>query len=194
MSKRALDVCLASAGLALSSPLWLVIMVAVWLCDGRPVFYSGMRVGRNGRLFKMYKFRSLRNQPIGETRDPRTSETDPRITRVGRVLRNTAMDELPQLLNVLKGDISLVGPRPEDPGLAAQFVRDLPDFDLRHAIRPGLTGLAQLEGDYDSSPSERLKYDLLYIEKRSLYLDLRLLLLSCWVTFRGRWERRGKKF
>ncbi len=104
------------------------------------------------------------------------------------------MDELPQLLNVLKGDISLVGPRPEDPGLAAQFVRDLPDFDLRHAIRPGLTGLAQLEGDYDSSPSERLKYDLLYIEKRSLYLDLRLLLLSCWVTFRGRWERRGKKF
>jgi lipopolysaccharide/colanic/teichoic acid biosynthesis glycosyltransferase len=141
----------------------------------------------------MYKFRSMRKRSKDEAGTPWTSERDPRITRVGWVLRATALDELPQLINILKGDISFVGPRPEDPALAAQFSRDFPDFDLRHHVRPGLTGLAQVYGDYDSSPSEKLEYDMLYIKRQGFWLDLRLLLLSLWVTFRGRWGRRGKK-
>ena len=191
--KRLFDCSLALAGLLLSSPLCIIIIMAIWFQDGGPVFYSGTRIGRRGRLFKMYKFRSLIHRSNGKAGNRWTSENDPRVTKVGHILRNTAMDELPQLVNIIKGDISFVGPRPEDPELAAQFSAELPDFNRRHCIRPGLTGLAQIYGNYDSSPLEKLNYDMLYIKKQSFWLDLKLLFFSLWVTFRWRWEKRGRK-
>lgn len=121
------------------------------------------------------------------------SENDTRITRVGRILRATAMDEFPQLLSILKGDMSFVGPRPERPELVTLFNGGISNYDLRHNVRPGLTGLAQIFGKYDSPPKHKLKYDLLYVRKQSFWLDLKLIFLSFWVTLRGKWESRQKK-
>ena len=122
------------------------------------------------------------------------AENDGRVTRVGRVLRATALDELPQLLNIFKGDMSFVGPRPERPELVERFQREVPDYDQRFAVRPGLTGPAQIYGQYGSHPRDKLRYDLLYIKNQSLWLDLKLIALSFWITLRGKWEDRGRKF
>lgn len=121
------------------------------------------------------------------------SENDPRVTKVGRILRATAMDELPQLINILKGDMSFVGPRAERPELVSNFVKDVPHFNDRLSVRPGLTGLAQIYGRYDTNPKNKFRYDLLYIKNQSFLLDIKLILLSFWITFRGKWEYRGKK-
>jgi lipopolysaccharide/colanic/teichoic acid biosynthesis glycosyltransferase len=116
------------------------------------------------------------------------------VTRVGHVLRATALDELPQLWSIFRGDMSFVGPRPERPELVNEFRRSVPGYDDRFAVAPGLTGLAQLYGRYDSSARVKLRYDRLYIARRSVGLDARLIGLSFWVTFRGKWEQRGSKF
>jgi lipopolysaccharide/colanic/teichoic acid biosynthesis glycosyltransferase len=121
------------------------------------------------------------------------TENDPRVTRVGRILRATAMDELPQLWNIFKGDMSFVGPRAERPELVEKYANRVRDYRNRFFVKPGLTGIAQVYGKYDSLPEHKLKYDLLYIKKQSFCLDLKLIFLSFWITFRGKWESREKK-
>jgi lipopolysaccharide/colanic/teichoic acid biosynthesis glycosyltransferase len=199
--KRAFDAALAGLGLGLSLPLWAVIAAAVKLEDGGPVFFGQERVGLEGRRFRSWKFRSM--VPDADRRfGPRQArERDPRVTGVGRVLRATAMDELPQLWNILVGDMSFVGPRALVPseievtGTGEAVPLDaVPGYAARHRVRPGLTGVAQIYAARDVPRRQKFRYDLLYIRSRSGWLDLRLIALSFWITFRGTWERRGRKF
>jgi lipopolysaccharide/colanic/teichoic acid biosynthesis glycosyltransferase len=198
--KRAFDLLLSGVGLLLSAPLWALIALAVKLEDGGPVFFRQDRVGKGGRSFTGWKFRSM--VPDAEQRfGPRQAvQDDPRVTRIGRLLRATAMDELPQLWNIWRGDMSFVGPRALRPGeIHARGdgrlvpLESVPGYRDRHAVSPGLTGLAQIYADRDAAPREKFRFDRLYIDRRGFWLDLRLILLSFWITFRGRWERRGRK-
>ena len=200
MAKRAFDVGVALAGLALSAPFWLLIAALIKLNDSGPVFYGQQRVGRGGVRFWSWKFRSM--VPDADARfGPRQAvASDTRITRVGRVLRATAMDELPQLWNVLRGDMSVVGPRalmPEEIEVSGDGVsvplEKIAGFDSRHRVRPGLTGIAQIYADRDIPRHQKFRYDLLYIRRQTLWLDLRLVLLSFWITLRGRWDVRGAR-
>ena len=193
MWKRTFDLLLSAFGLVVSMPLWAVIALAVKVEDGGPVFYSQPRVGKNCREFTSWKFRSMSVDLDRRAGPLPTSQNDPRITRVGRVLRATAMDELPQLWNILRGEMSFVGPRPEWTELVRRFREEIPSFDLRHSVPPGLTGLAQIYGHSESSRREKLRYDLLYIRSRNGWLDLRLFLASCLVTLTAGWETRAAK-
>ena len=192
--KRVFDFTLALLALIVSFPLWAIIGLAVRFEDGGPLFYRQERIGKGGKRFKIMKFRSMVPDAESQTGPVWAFENDARVTRVGRFLRATAMDELPQLWNILKGDISFVGPRAERPQFVEKFSREIPNYNLRHMVRPGLTGLAQIFGRYNSPPGEKFRYELLYIKRQSLILDLKLILLSFWITFRGKWESRGKKF
>ena len=194
ISKRLFDCGLAGAGLLTALPLWGIIALAIKLEDCGSVFYRQARVGAGGRRFTVLKLRSMIRDAEKKTGAVWASEYDTRITRVGRVLRATALDELPQLWNILKGEMSFVGPRPERPELVTGFREKIADYDQRFAVRPGLTGLAQIYGKYDSHPRDKLRYDLLYIRRQSLWLDVKLILLSGWITLRGKWEHRGRKF
>jgi lipopolysaccharide/colanic/teichoic acid biosynthesis glycosyltransferase len=198
--KRPFDVVLSSLGILLSSPLWLLIAALIWLEDRGPVFYQQARVGKAGRIFKALKFRSMIRDAETENGPIQAVENDPRVTKVGRVLRATAMDELPQLLNIFKGEMSFVGPRALRPH--EQEVRGNPDtrdiedisgYQARHAVRPGLTGLTQVYLPGDTPRRKKFRYDILYIKKRSFWLDLKLISLSFWITFRGKWESRQPK-
>ncbi|MFZ5908137.1 MAG: sugar transferase [Nitrospirota bacterium] len=195
--KRPLDLAiLLSAHLVLFPVwllLWILIPLLIWLEDRGPVFYTQERVGRNGRVFRVYKFRSMIPDAEKQTGAVWASEHDPRVTKVGRVLRATAMDELPQLWNILKGDMSFVGPRAERPELVKKFAREIRNYRRRFEVRPGLTGVAQVYGRYDTPPRNKLRYDLLYVKKQSLLLDIKLILLSVWITLKGKWESRQKK-
>jgi len=198
--KRPFDMALSGLGLLVSSPLWIVISAAIWLEDRGPVFYAQDRVGRNGRVFKALKFRSMIKDAETASGPVQAVARDPRVTRVGRVLRATAMDELPQLVNILKGDMSFVGPRALRPnerevngGAAAVSLADVPGYAARHAVRPGLTGLTQVYLPGETPRRKKFRCDLLYIRKRSFWLDLKLIALSFWITFRGKWESREPK-
>ncbi len=192
--KRCLDVILSGFGLLLSSPAWLLIALAIKLKDGGPIFYHQTRVGMGQRIFRITKFRSMVPNAESNTGPVWASANDRRVTRIGRLLRATALDELPQLLNILIGDMSFVGPRPERPELVSRFREEVPGYDRRFEVKPGLTGLAQVYGKYDSGPREKLRYDLLYVLRQRLGLDLRLILASVWISLAGRWERRERKF
>ncbi len=198
--KRPFDVALAGLGLLVSAPFWPLIALLVKLEDGGPVFYAQERVGRDGLRFRSLKFRSM--VPDADRRfGPRqAADGDARITRVGRWLRATALDELPQLWNILRGDMSFVGPRALRPAEIevdgrgeAVPLEAIPGYRERHAVTPGLTGLAQVYADRDIPRRQKFRYDLLYIRRRSFGLDLRLILLSLWITVRGAWEVRGRK-
>jgi lipopolysaccharide/colanic/teichoic acid biosynthesis glycosyltransferase len=199
-SKRLLDVLLSGAGLVLSSPLWVMIAALVKAEDGGPVFFSQERVGQGGREFRALKFRSMKTD--AEAEGPvQSGERDPRVTRIGGLLRATAMDELPQLWNIFRGDMSFVGPRALRPGEievngqgGAERLENVPGFAARSAVRPGLTGVAQIYAPRDIVRRQKFRYDRVYIRRQSFWLDLRLVLLSFWITFRGTWETRGKKF
>jgi lipopolysaccharide/colanic/teichoic acid biosynthesis glycosyltransferase len=198
--KRALDVSLAGLGLLLSAPLWAAIALAVKAGDGGPVFYGQERVGLGGRRFTSWKFRSMVADADTRWGPLQASEDDRRVTPVGRLLRATALDELPQLWNIVAGDMSFVGPRALLPaeietraGGAIERLEDVPGSEARHAVRPGLTGLAQVFAARDIRRRQKFRYDLLYIRRRSFWLDLKLIALSFWITFRGRWEHRGRK-
>ena len=191
--KRALDLVLSSAGLLVSCPVWLLVAILIKQDDGGPVFYSQIRTGQNGVPFRVLKFRSMIVDAEKESGAVWATENDPRVTRVGRILRATAMDELPQLWNIFRGDMSFVGPRAERPDLVDKFAQDIRGYRDRFRVRPGLTGLAQVYGQYDTAPHHKLKYDKLYIKKQSFCLDLKLILLSFLITFKGKWEFRGKK-
>lgn len=190
--KRSFDLTVLVLAHILLLPLWLLLWTAVplaiWLEDRGPIFFTQLRVGKGGRVFRMYKFRSMVREAEALTGPVWSCENDPRVTRVGRFLRAHALDELPQLLNVWKGDLSLVGPRPERPEFVAEFTRQVPGFARRHQVRPGLTGLAQVYGCYTSRPRHKLRYDLLYIRRMCLWLDIKLLVVSVLVTFKGHWQ------
>ena len=200
MLKRAFDMLVSSAGLLVFSPVALAIAVAVKVEDGGAVFFTQERVGRHGRVFLAYKFRSMVPDAERHTGAVQATANDPRITRVGRVLRSTAFDELPQLWNILRGDMSIVGPRPLRPGEAdttAEGVQlplaAIPGYEARHRVRPGLTGLAQIYAPRDLPRTGKFRYDLLYQRQAGFCLDLRLIAQSFWITARGRWEHRGPK-
>ncbi len=191
--KRLFDLCLSAIGLLLSAPLWAVIALAIRLGDGGPIFYRQARVGRDGERFQTLKFRTMIRDAERPGEAKLWTPDDPRVTRVGRWLRATAADELPQLLNILLGHMSFVGPRPERPEFVERFQREVPAYEERLRLRPGLTGLAQVYGHYGSAPRQKLRYDLLYLKRRSLLLDLKLILLSVGISLRGKWEHRNRK-
>jgi len=198
--KRAFDMMLAGAGLVASLPLWAFFAAAIKIEDGGPVFFSQERVGLNGRVFRALKFRSMIPDAEAKTGPVQASEHDPRITRIGRLLRATAMDELPQLWNIFIGDMSFVGPRPLRPGEVdvngdGQLIalQDIPGYAERHRVRPGLTGLAQVYAARDLPRAGKFRLDRLYLQHAGFCLDLKLLLLSFWITGRGKWEARERK-
>ena len=200
MAKRLLDIVLAGGGLVISAPLWAVIAAIIKLEDGGPVFFSQQRVGLRGRRFDALKFRSMIADAEARTGPIQSGKNDPRITRTGRVLRATAMAELPQLWNIFRGDMSFVGPRALRPGEIevngngiVEKLEDVPGFADRCAVRPGLTGIAQIYAPRDIVRRRKFRYDRLYTRRQSFWFDLRLILLSFWITFRGRWEARGRK-
>ncbi|TFZ02442.1 sugar transferase [Ramlibacter henchirensis] len=173
--KRLFDVVVALFALVLLSPLLLGAALAIVLESGRPVLFRQQRVGLGGRTFEMLKFRSMVTDAAA--RGPHfTSDGDPRITRVGRFLRRSSIDELPQLFNVLRGDMSLVGPRPDLPVQARDYRPE--DWALRCSVRPGLTGLAQATLRSQATPEQRLAADLAYVQRATLAADLRILLLT----------------
>ncbi len=198
--KRPFDIALSGLGLLLSSPLWLAIAAAVKLQDGGPVFYGQERVGRRGRVFRALKFRSMVVDAEKGSGAVQATAHDPRVTPVGRILRGTAMDELPQLLSIFKGDMSFVGPRALRPNEKevngdpdTRDIQDIPGYAERHAVRPGLTGLTQIFLPGDTPRRKKFRTDLLYIRRQSFWLDLKLIFLSFWITFRGKWESREDK-
>ena len=199
--KRTFDILLAGIGLIVSAPLWPLIAAAIRIDSRGPVFYGQPRVGERGRTFMVLKFRSMIADAERHVGPKQADADDPRITRVGRVLRATAMDELPQLWNIFRGDMSFLGPRalrPEeidgDAAGAPVPLRAIPGFDERSTVPPGLTGIAQIYAPRDVSRRQKFRFDRLYIRRRSFLLDVRLILLSFWITMRGTWEAREKKF
>jgi lipopolysaccharide/colanic/teichoic acid biosynthesis glycosyltransferase len=199
MLKRAFDAALAGIGLLVSAPLWLIVAVAIKLEDGGPVLFPQERVGLTGTTFRALKFRSM--VPHASSMPPRQAgEHDPRVTRVGRLLRATAMDELPQLYNIFRGDMSFVGPRPLMPGEieirgAGELVSldRIPGYVARHSVRPGLTGLSQVYAPRDTPRARKFRLDAIYVKNATFCLDVFLVAVSFWITFRGRWEVRVRK-
>jgi len=201
LAKRALDVTLATAGLVVSAPLWPLIAAAIKIDSRGPVFYAQRRVGEGGRPFTVVKFRSMIPDAERDVGPLQMRAVDPRVTRVGRLLRTTAMHELPQLVSIVRGEMSFVGPRalrPEeidaDSAAAPVPLTAIPGFRQRCTVPPGLTGIAQIYAPRDVSRRQKFRFDLIYIRRRSFVLDLRLILLSFWITVRGTWEHREKKF
>ena len=179
LSKRLSDILLAVVGLLLSSPLMFLAAAALRMSSPGPILYSQRRVGKDGAPFTIYKFRSMRVDAEAATGAVWSTENDPRVTPVGRLLRRTRIDELPQLWNVLKGDMSFVGPRPERPEFVADLTRQIPFYGQRHVVRPGLTGWAQVRHRYGSTiddAQEKLQYDLFYIKHLSVAFDLYIIL------------------
>lgn len=171
--------------------LWVLIPLAIWLEDRGPIFYRQRRVGKTGRVFTVLKFRSM--VPNADQQGPAwTTVSDPRITRVGRVLRKTALDELPEVLSIWKGDMSFVGPRALDVEEQHWLEAQIPSFQERLAVRPGLTGLAQVYDRADDGLT-KLGYDLEYIQRMNPFLDLRLMFLSARNTLLAKWDQRGGK-
>ena len=198
--KRALDILLSGAGLMGSSPIWLLLAVLIKLEDRGPVFYGQERVGEGGQVFRAFKFRSMVPDAERHVGALQARANDPRVTRIGRLMRATAMDELPQLWSIFNGDMSFVGPRALRPGEIEatgdgrlEALEDVPGYAERHSVRPGLTGIAQIYAPRDIKRRNKFRYDRIYIRQPSLWLDIRLIALSFWITFRGRWEHRGDK-
>ena len=200
MAKRLFDIGLSSVGLLLATPLGILIALAIKIDDRGPIFYAQERVGKDGNRFRSWKFRSMIPDSDERFGPLQAADADGRITRVGRLLRATAMDELPQLWNILRGEMSFVGPRPLMPeeievdslGHVVQ-IEKIPGYEARHRVTPGLTGLAQVYADRDILRRHKFRYDLLYIRRQRFWLDVQLIVLSFWITLRGRWERRGRK-
>jgi exopolysaccharide biosynthesis polyprenyl glycosylphosphotransferase len=188
--KRALDVTISLLVLLLGAPLWGLIALAIWLDSGRPILFVQERVGKGGRTFRLYKFRTM--LPEGNPDVAWRHREDPRITRVGRWLRRTHLDEIPQLWNVLRGEMSLVGPRPERPYYVRLFTEMVPEYPRRHIVKPGVTGWWQVcrRPGWDEPTPEgvrrRVEMDFYYIEHQSLALDLEIMLRTLWVMLTGK--------
>ncbi len=187
--KRVLDIVGAFAGFVVLSPVMLVIALAIKMTSPGPTIYAQQRVGRFGQMFKIYKFRSMRVDAEQSGPVWAAKRNDPRLTSIGGFLRRSHLDELPQLVNVIKGEMSLVGPRPERPCFVEELDQAIPRYDERHLIKPGMTGLAQVHYRYDQSLNDvkkKLRYDLLYVRRMCLGLDLRILLTTMITIATGR--------
>ncbi len=180
--KRFMDVVISAIAILITSPLMLGCAIAIKLDDGGPILFKQNRITINGKIFNVLKFRSM---IVDADKDgaKKAESDDDRITKVGKVIRACRMDELPQLFNILKGDMSLVGPRPERIENVYEYAKKYPEFELRHRVKGGLTGFAQLYGKYNTSPEDKLHMDLIYVETYSLLLDLKLLILTFKVLF-----------
>lgn len=187
IGKRFFDIFLASFSLLISTPLWFLITFMIWWEDPGPVLFVKNAVGKHGINFKQLKFRSMILDAEKATGPISGYENDDRVLFFGRLLRKTALDELPQLINILMGQMSYVGPRPQRTVLVHGYLQRLPEYARRHLVRPGLAGLAQVADSYDISPEEKLAWDLVYIEKSSLWLDFKLLLSAFLLVFGLRW-------
>jgi len=200
LAKRVLDIALSGSGLIASAPIWAGLATAIKLEDGGPVFYSQSRVGEGGRTFEAFKFRSMIPNAEAGLGAVQATSRDPRVTRIGRVMRATAMDELPQLWNIFRGDMSFVGPRALRPGEievdgngALVPMEAIHGYAERHSVRPGLTGIAQIFAARDIPRRHKFRYDRLYLDRQSFWLDVRLIALSFWISFRGKWETAAKE-
>jgi lipopolysaccharide/colanic/teichoic acid biosynthesis glycosyltransferase len=198
--KRLFDIIVSGAGLLVLAPAAALIAIAIKVEDGGPVFFVQDRVGKDCRVFPAFKFRSMIVDAERLTGPVQATANDPRMTRVGRILRATAFDELPQLWNILRGDMSVVGPRPLRPGESdttadgAQLpLSAIPGYEARHRVRPGLTGVAQVYAPRDLPRTGKFRYDRLYLRRAGFCVDLRLIVTSFWITARGKWEHRGRK-
>lgn len=181
---RIFDVLLSVVSLIIGLPLMLIAAIMIKLEDGGPVFYTQTRLGKDSKTFVIYKMRSMRID--AEAHGAQWAQTDDdRITKVGKFIRKTRIDEIPQLYNIFMGHMKLIGPRPERPELAEEFYVELPEFANRLAVKPGLTGLAQVSGGYDLTPAEKLLLDVEYIEHRGLLLDVKIILKTVVTVFTG---------
>lgn len=188
-TKRLIDIAGASAMLALLSPVMLLTAAAVKLTSSGPAVYSQRRLTQANKVFTMYKFRTMREDAEAGTGAVWAAKKDPRITSIGRFLRNTRLDELPQLINVLKGEMSLIGPRPERPEIAAELQRIMPRFGRRLEVKAGITGLAQIDNGYAASVAEyrrKVALDIAYVQHRSMLLDTRIAIKTIFVVITGR--------
>jgi len=174
--KRVFDVCVSSVCLVVALPVIVLAALAVKLSSPGPAFYCQVRVGQNGKTFSLIKLRTMIPDAEKDTGPVLATTDDPRVTRVGRILRATRLDELPQFINVLRGDMSFVGPRPERPEFVREFCNTIPEYKYRLKVKPGITGLAQILGRYDTDAADKLRYDLYYIRNYSLLLDLQILM------------------
>ncbi len=187
--KRVIDLSAALAGLLLASPIAMMTAAAIKSTSRGKVLYAQDRMGKDGRVFRLYKFRSMVQDAEKATGPVWASAQDARVTPVGRFIRKHRIDEIPQLVNVLKGDMSLIGPRPERPEFHEEFLKQWPLFDKRLAVRPGLTSLSHVLGSYGSNPEDRLRYDLIYIGNLSLFTDLRILISTVRIVLAGKGAR-----
>ena len=182
--KRAMDIAGSIVGIIVTSPLMLLMCVIIKLTSPGPLIYKQERVGLHNQTFRMYKFRSMEVQPESEEKKAWTVKNDPRVTPIGKFMRHTSIDELPQLFNILKGNMSLVGPRPERPFFVEKFREEIPRYMVKHQVRPGLTGWAQVNGYRgDTSIRKRIEYDLYYIENWSIGLDIKIIFLTFFKGF-----------
>ena len=198
--KRPFDIALAVVGLMIAAPLWLVFAIAIKLEDRGPIYFLQDRWGKDKKRIRVFKFRTMIPNAVEKFGHKQATENDPRVTRVGRFLRATSLDEMPQLLNIAKGDMSWVGPRalPIDEVQTQEDQGDLPDeaipgFEERCRLRPGLTGITQIFAPRDVPRDQKYGCDGIYAHCQGLWLDIRLILLSIWITIRARWESRDSK-
>lgn len=182
--KRAIDIVVSLIAAIILSPVFLITAIAIKATDHGPIFYKQVRLTKDGKEFKILKFRSMRvdAEKDGVARLS-TGENDNRITSVGKIIRACRVDELPQLFNILKGDLSIVGPRPERPEIASQYYKEMPEFALRLQAKAGLTGYAQVYGKYNTTPYDKLTMDLMYIAHPSIVEDLKIMLSTVKILF-----------
>ncbi len=181
--KRVIDIACSLAGIIILSPIMAVTAIAIRAYDKGPALYKQVRLTRNGKEFKIYKFRSMRVNAESDGVARLATNNDDRITPVGKIIRACRLDELPQLFNILKGDMSIVGPRPERPEIAAQYLEEYPEFNLRLQVKAGLTGLAQVYGRYNTEPADKLQMDLMYINEMSTVQDIKLIMATIKILF-----------
>lgn len=191
--KRLSDIIMSSVGIIIASPFMLITAIAIKLCDGGPVLYKQKRLTRGGREFNLLKFRSMVVNAESDGVARLASEGDKRITPVGKVIRKIRFDELPQLFNIFVGDMSVVGPRPERPEITREYEKEMPEFSFRLKVKAGLTGNAQVVGKYNTTPYDKLKLDLMYIEKYSLAKDILLILKTIKIIFMPEESTEGIK-
>jgi lipopolysaccharide/colanic/teichoic acid biosynthesis glycosyltransferase len=189
LSKRLFDIALALLGIILSTPIWMILCLLIWIQDPGPIFFIKNCVGYQGDNFRLLKFRTMRLEAEKETGPIASNEQDQRVHVIGLLLRKTALDELPQLLNILRGEMSFVGPRPLRTVVEVEYLKEIPGYAARYNVLPGLSGLAQIAGDYYLPSRDKLRYERIYANHASLGFDIKLILLAFVVVFWLRWKK-----